>query len=148
MNESEDKDNITNNANIATPFEYPEEPLTEEERLYKENQIHQEAEKKAAEFLNRFLALILPCKDTRLELISFAMACGVDVGFYFGTENTVTAIAKQLGCSKQVLSYHIKAISEQFSIHNNSGKTYESKTIYQTTNFQKSSNADYPARVE
>lgn len=139
INQTMQSDQLSNNINVSEPFKYPTETLSVTEILSQERDIKAEAEKETAEFLNRFLSILLPSKNIRLELIAFAMASGLNVGMFFGCDNTLTAVAKQLGVSKQLLSVHIKQLSTTFNLHTNTGINETLKPTYAKTNIHKPS---------
>lgn len=128
-------DNISLEQTAA--FQYPAESFTTEMNYQLSESIRREVEENTSEFINRFLSLILPAKDVRLEAVAFSYACGIDVSYLFNCDNTLSDIAKSIGVSKQVLSYHVNSIVKQFDVRTNTGKNQERKIIYETSNFHK-----------
>jgi hypothetical protein len=120
---------IENSLQASIPFPYEEVDKGEPEKHF---------DISAVDVIIRLASVIFSSKKPKVHLAAILYASNVDVGIYLECENTVTAIAKQLGESKQNFSILIKKMREEFGLkHCNTGKTIDAKQKYKSTNYKK-----------
>jgi hypothetical protein len=131
----EDEQTHDNSLEYSEGFMYPAEPNnnTDEELERLADEI---ATKKIAEFINKLLSITIPAHNTRITLIAFAIACGVNVGYLLNCEDTLASISKSLGCTKAALSAAVNTISEQYHIKTYTGIQQNAKSTYKTSNYR------------
>lgn len=129
--------NFDNSLNYSEEFNYPSESSSKEREEEIEHLADEIAVKKTAEFISRLLSIVIPAQNTKIQLVAFAVASGVNVGFLLNCEDTLTSISKAIGCTRAALSAAVITISEQYNIKTYTGKHNESKDTYQHTNYRK-----------
>jgi hypothetical protein len=104
--EDETKENIENNPNLVSQFQYPnDEPMSGS------------LDARCIELINQLAAYILPSRNPRLTFTAMLYSAGMDVGMLFGTNNTATSLSKALGIPKQTFSYECHLIRKAYGLH-------------------------------
>ena len=118
--------NIDNNINFSEDFKYPDDEP--EEQIEQRDNI---------DILIRFSNILFTSPKPKVMLAAILFASNVDVGLYFGCENNIVDIAKQLGESRQNFRMVIEKIREDFSLqHTNTGKSSSSRAAYRRGNYR------------
>lgn len=116
---------MINHYESITEFEYPNDEIIETPR------------EESIEFVGRLLSYIITSNDPRLILASLAYACGYDLSFLLGCENTEASISRTLGVTRGAFSKSVKLVQKHFNIqYVNSGKSSTTRKTYATKNFR------------
>lgn len=130
-NSYEDGYDIENSIDASTGFIYPSDESNTERNF----------DVGANDIIIRLSTLLFASPKPKMTLAALLYSSGIDVGIYLNCENTLSAIAKALGESKQNFSATIKRTREEFHLeHCNTGKMEASKDVYSKTNYRKKRN--------
>lgn len=129
MNNDDNNDYVDNNIKFSCPFQFPQDEPTNLQEL-SDTRFH--------DFIFKFSILLLNSNNSKETLVSVLYASGYDVGMLLGTDNTISALSKILGVSRQNLSLQIFNAASELNIKQyNTGKDSEKKKSYKKTNYKR-----------
>jgi hypothetical protein len=128
MDNDTDNDFVENNIGFSVDFVYPSEG----------EETTQEVAHNSNELITKLSVYLLSAKEPKQQLCALLYSTNYDVGILLGCDNTLTAISKLLGLSKQSFKNCIKNVQLELNIkHTNTGMLKESSKVYKTANKRK-----------